>query len=115
MIDHGKGLLVAILFLILTALLDLRSQPRGMVWTEDDFPKPVGMSGPVCPGFILASNTLTYTDHGIAEGYFAIGQGFTGIVRPGNPALDRVRDNLHKDVELVLRVKEPRKLQEINR
>jgi hypothetical protein len=114
---HRNAILLAIGSILLGGVLDVGGQTlRGMMWTENDWEPVVKMSGePSCAGYILATNKLTYTDHGIEEGYFAIGNGFSGMMNKENPALHRVRENLGRDVDLVLRVREPRKLEAIGR
>lgn len=64
-----------------------------------------------CPGYVLASDTLTLATMDGSESYYNVGQ-FTITVPPkGNAALT-LRQFLGQDVEIVLRVREPRKPQQ---
>jgi hypothetical protein len=112
-------MLLALAAIFLAGAMDVCSQPPavGSMGATGDF-RPTHMMGfgapprpPDCPGFVLASQTLTFTDHGIKEGYFEVGEGFSAMMRPGNPLLKYIEQNRGKSVKIRLYVDEERTLE----
>jgi hypothetical protein len=106
---HSEALLLALGALLLSALIEVaiaKPQAKGMMWTSDDQAKPIAMQGIECPGFVIASNTLDQTDHGVIEGYFAVGASFEGFMRPVDPRYAWVKQHRGQPVDIVIRVRE---------
>ena len=114
-----RPFVIALAGIVLHGIMGLGVQPpmRGMMGESGDLTEfPVAMGQPeypLCPGYILASNTLDQTDHGALEGYFAVGQGFDGVMRPNIPAYNYIKEFRGQNVDIVLRVRAPRKLEKI--
>lgn len=123
--DFFESPLLAIGALALSAVIGLAKQPaEGMMGTVgQDKPigseltgdRSIGMTGCKETGnlFVIASNVFQQTDHGALEGYFAVGKGFDGMLRPVDPRFHWLREFRDKPVDVIIRVREPKVLERI--
>lgn len=112
--NHVKGFALALCAIVVVMVVEVMAQPvRGMMWTENDQAQPVAMAQS-CPGFVLATGLVSFTDYNIEQGYFEISE-FQGQMRPDSTWLLRVKENRGKPAEIVLRIIEPRTLEGIKR
>ncbi len=66
------------------------------------------------PGHVLATCKLSAATHEAAEGFFNCEKFGVSVPRTGIPA-DILREHVGKDVEIVIRMQEPRRLQTVVR
>jgi hypothetical protein len=88
-----------------------RTQPAEGMWGRGEI-GVVGMTGDA--GHILATGKLEAATHEAAEGFFSIGK-FSISVPPNGIPADVLRERLGKDVEIVIRLREPRQLETVGR
>jgi hypothetical protein len=104
-----------LLFVLGASVIGFAVQPPAegaMGRTGDPFEVPVRMSGEA--GHILASGLLEAAVHESEDGFFSVGKFSISVPRDGIAAM-ALRERLKQDVEIVIRRKQPRTIERIDR
>ncbi len=108
---------LALAAIALACVLDvsLGSQPpeSAMGISRNPFEQPVAMTGSA-EAFVLATGLVDAAEHEAQDGFFAVQHVSLSVPRAGIPA-DILRQLRGRQVELVLRVVEPRSLRKVER